>query len=257
MKRIIKNFILLSLLSLISTSSLASKNSSEKIEFNKKKLGIVCDYFSNDKTECKKESIFLINKNTENSVVNYCFRNYQTIEHLSNCLNYEYNPLIFLKYKSERPITEMKEFSFKMTNMNCRENNDCFYELYEILEKAKTPNNWIENHCLNTNIEINDAKKCINKIKVSGKNNNDLLYMIPNLSEALQNALIKDKNKKKTYFKEVEKVCSEKYVSNQNIMNCIESVFKPIKREMITTELKTMTCLESKNTLEFKECLNK
>lgn len=238
-------------------------NANEEIQaFNKKKLGIVCDFFSEDKSQCEKEAVFLIQKAKESGIVKHCFETTNNIEHLSSCLTYKYNPLVVSKYEIKKNIPPLKELSFKTNIQSCgRASNNviskCFYDNYLFLEKGKNKNYWIENYCLfNADSREKDLNFCINTIKEQGIQNNELLGLIQELKTSLKRAeSIFEKNRER-YFNEVYNSCAEEYENKQNIYSCIEKKLAPVKQNFININLKSISCSNKEKIKDFQKCVN-
>lgn len=260
-----KIFNTIKLLSLIpfvfAMSTTANANESQQA-FNKKKLGIVCDFFSENKSQCEKEAVFLIQKSKESGIVRHCFESTNNIEHLSNCLTYKYNPLVISKYEIKRNISALKEISFKSNIQSCGRNGDdamskCFYDYYLFIEKGKDKNYWMENYCLfNASDRESDPNKCTDLIKRQGIQNNELMGLVQELSGSFKKAEnIFEKNRKR-YFNEAFQSCSEEYEHSQNIYSCIEKRLLPIKKNFINVNLKSISCSNKEKIKDFQKCVN-
>ncbi|MBM24161.1 MAG: hypothetical protein CL760_00235 [Chloroflexi bacterium] len=253
---------LLSLISLVfATNSNANTNEETQV-FNKKKLGIVCDFFSDNKSQCEKEAVFLIQKARESGIIKHCFESTNNIEHLSNCLTYKYNPLIVSKYEIKRNITPLKELSFKTNIKNCNKNSNieiskCFYNNYLFLEKGKNKNYWIENYCLfNTDSANKDITSCVKRIKNQGMQNNELLGLIQELTASFERAKNIFKKNRERYFNEAYQDCAEEYEHEQNIYYCIEKSLAPVKKDFINANLKSISCSNKEKIKDFQKCVN-
>lgn len=243
-------------ITLIISSFMSFISHAENAPFNPKKLSIVCDFFTDNKKECQKEALFLINKNKNNSVVNYCFNKYSTLGNFSNCLKYEYNPIVFLKYQSNKKISIFKDFALKNSSLKCK-NSSCFYDTYMTLEKGKNQENWLENHCVFENKSTKSSQECIRKIKKTSKNNNDLLVNIPVISKAFKKAENDYNGVRIKYFEQAYTICTEKYSNTLNKYKCIEEIISPVKKEFINLELETLTCSKNEKLYDFKSCILK
>lgn len=253
---------LLSLISFVFAISSGANANEEMQAFNKKKLGIVCDFFSENKSQCEKEAVFLIQKSKESGIVRHCFESTNNIEHLSNCLTYKYNPLVVSKYEIKRNISPLKELSFKTNIQSCGRSSNgglskCFYDNYLFLEKGKNHNYWMENYCLfNSDSRDKDLSSCVRTIKNQGMQNNELLGLLQELNTSFKRAEnIFEKNRER-YFNELYNSCSEKYENKQNIYSCIEKKLSPIKNDFININLKSISCSNKEKIKDFQKCVN-
>tara|TARA_Y100001960_G_scaffold333891_1_gene441989 strand:+ start:23804 stop:24601 length:798 start_codon:yes stop_codon:yes gene_type:complete len=257
---------ILSLISFVFAMSTSANANEELQAFNKKKLGIVCDFFSENKSQCEKEAVFLIQKSKESGIVRHCFESTNNIEHLSDCLTYKYNPLVISKYEIKRNISALKEISFKSNIQTCNKNSfnrelnsmsECFYNYYLFLEKGKDKKYWIENYCLfHSDNRVSDINKCTNSIKSQGIQNNELMGIMQELSSSFKRAKsIFEKNRKR-YFNEAFQSCNEEYENTQNIYACIEKKLTPIKNNFINVNLKSISCSNKEKIKDFQKCVN-
>lgn len=254
MKKIIQFFIV-SLLSIASFNSFA--------EFKNEKLSLTCNYFSENKDDCNKEIKFLSNKNKNNSVISYCYSNYHNLEGFNDCLRYEYNPLVFLKYKKERMISTLKLMDVKRDivgfcsrSQSGMSENKCLEINYIVLEKSKDTKNWIENYCVSTSRTVAEFLGCISKIKKEAKSENNLLNSIPNLIGALDSLNSYYDSKRSLFFNDVYERCHVSY-NKTNTFTCIEKELDPVKKDFIDLNLKTLFCAEKSNFDDYKSCILK
>lgn len=252
--KVVFRVLLLSFLSTISFSSNA--------QFNNEKLLLACSHFSNDEDTCKKEVVFLASKNKNNSIISYCYSNYRELNSFANCLKFEYNPLVFLKYKKERNISPFKVINLQKDITNeCLNNNksdgfDCFRENYITLENSKEKSNWIENYCVNNNEKIDDVNKCIFKIKREAKSENNLISSLSHLLEAAASLNDMFETRRNAYFKTIFKECTSTY-NRSNVYNCVDKAINPVSKNFLHLDLRSLYCSENPTYEEFKACLKK
>lgn len=233
----------------------------EASDFNNKKLLILCEHFSSDTKSCIKDVEKLSKMNKGNSIINYCYSNYQQLDSFGNCLKYEYNPLVFLKYQKKRPVSSLKNINIKKEISNRCPNDrispeKCFEENYVMFEKSKNTKYWIENYCVTHNENLKDINDCVSRIKREATSENNLINLISHLISSFDKFKEMYQTNRHVIFEKVYKSCSEKY-SGTNIYNCVDAKLNKSKKEFLQTSFNSLICSSEKTIENFENCISK
>ncbi len=236
-------------------------NNAQASEFSDTKLVLMCELFSADVGECNSEIEYLQSKNKKNSIVEYCYSKYKNIKSFKDCLKYEQNPIVFLKYQNNKTITSKKIFQIKDQIIlkcqgfkNLTEKSNCIKDNYITLEKSKDTKNWIENHCVYSNTNLRLVNKCINKIKKESMQDNELLNSVREINNVVSSWEKQFNTKTSGYIKQVYKACATKY-TDYNAYECLESQVSPYVKVMTEFSLKDTLCFKYDNFIDFENCL--
>lgn len=232
--------------------------------FNNERLLLSCSHFAENKQSCAQEVLELNKRNTPNSIVNYCYGHYNTIDNFMNCLKYEYNPAVFLKYKVDRHIPQLKVMEMQKnignlclkSSYSLDKQGQCFENGYVTLEKSKNKTYWIENYCVSTNESFEDVNKCVSKIKREALSENNLLSGLSNLVRSSNSLKNHYETKRSIYFQNIFKNCSSTF-SNVNTYHCVDKKIKPVIDSFLMLDLQTLICAENNTFEEYKQCLIK
>lgn len=232
-------------------------------EFNDSKLTLMCDFFSTDKDQCYKEVAFLKSKDTKNSIVSQCYSKYKSVKRFNDCLKYEHNPLIFLRYQNERSVSTKKLFDMKdevvVICSKYKEKDqrfECIKKSYLLIEKGKSNKNWLENACLYKNKRLSGFIGCTNKIKKDALSDNNLIISIPSLTNALDLWDIKLNNRITMYFNQVYQECELKY-SRINAFECMDGKLGKNIEAILSFNFSNSECFKYGKYEDFDKCLNR
>lgn len=230
--------------------------------FNVNELKIACSFTSNTEKKCLQEVDWLIEKNEKNSMVDYCFTNSDSIGNFGQCLKYEYNPLVFLKYKSNKTIDPLKKMNIENDIVKSCSDKDfntrmsCLNEYNTFIEKSSYSDYWMENYCISRNSKLLPALDCYENLKRTTKLDNNLITFTSNLLNSIDKITNYVELKKKNYFEQIYKVCDYKY-SDLNAYDCVTKYLNPFNDYLLKYELKNLNCLTKDNFLDFKMCVEK
>ena len=228
-----------------------------KIDYNLNVLKNICKYVSNEKELCVSELHYLTKKVNDNSVVGFCMKKSDNISQLKYCLEYEQNPLIFLKYKTNKNIGFSKLINTRDDiTKSCENNNNvkkCKLDAYETLKKGLKMKNWIQNFCLYNNNEIMNMEKCVKKVKDEAILDNLLIQKIPEILNVLEKTENSVKNRNKIIIDKIYNSCKKKY-TGVNILDCFSKKADDLNL-IKDVDLKGLSCLNEKRDLDYINCI--